>query len=120
MIDVVGNFFAYWYGSLEKIPYFCGALSINRSMQLIHRIAHLFSRLLAVGSAYIYIYIYQVVTRFYLNKKLNMGYAYISPMVLEAHLRGVTSQTSILHHIIGDEPQAVWSVKSNAHGVRRA
>ena len=83
MIDVVGNFFAYWYGCLEKIPYFCDALSINRSMQLIHRIAHLLSRLLAVGSAYIYIYIYIYISGGYavlLQQQLEYGLRLYQPL----------------------------------------
>lgn len=89
-------------------------------MQLIHRIAHLLSRLLAVGSAYIYIYIYQVVTRFYFNSNLNMGYAYISPLAPVDRLQAVMRKNSMLHLIVWDEPQAVWSLAASVHRVRMA
>lgn len=87
-------------------------------MQLIHRIAHLLSRLLAVGSAYIYIY--QVVTRFYFNSNLNMGYAYISPLAPVDRLQAVMRKNSMLHLIVWDEPQAVWSLAASVHRVRMA
>ena len=92
-------------------------------MLLLNRIAHLLSRLLAVGSAYIYIYIYiyQVVTRFYLNNRLNMSHAYTSPLAPVAHPHGANPKTSMPHlYIIGDEPQVAWSVEATAHRVCKA